>query len=429
MSVIKKKEDNEEILNKFTPIEELFAITSKNYRYFSRILFNLRIVEKVDDPVLKTFAVDDYMRFYYNPKMLETESQSNLIGMLLHEVHHIILKHFERFNQPEHLLNPELRNVAQDLEINSLLTKQHINMPKWACFPSNFKHKKNGKPFEEDQTAETYYEWLREDATKVTINMNGPGCGSCGSVTGGNKHSSEDSSPEDENGNPNVVSKKMQEYIVKSTAEDIIRESSRDRGSVPGYLEQWAKRYLKPKVDWRRHLRSALMNCYNSVKTGMVDYTFSKPNRRSSVLDDMGIVLPGFYSPTPRIGVIIDTSGSVSDSSLNQAISEVNAIMTKLGIEVTVAIVDAYLHQFETVKHINQVKLKGRGGTNMCIGYDAFAKNKPWPNIIVCMTDGDTPWPEEKLPGTTNLIVMTTRHYNKNVPVWAKIIEAFPEEE
>ena len=43
--------------------------------------------------------------------------------------------------------------------------------------------------------------------------------------------------------------------------------------------------------------------------------------------------------------------------------------------------------------------LLGGGGTDMTVGLDACTSLRPLPDVVVVMTDGETPWPSSPLPG------------------------------
>jgi hypothetical protein len=68
----------------------------------------------------------------------------------------------------------------------------------------------------------------------------------------------------------------------------------------------------------------------------------------------------------------------------------------------------------------------------MRIGYKALAESKIKPDLIICITDGYTPWPKEANPRTKNIICLTTTKGHGaegEVPKWAKVIWAEAEGE
>jgi predicted metal-dependent peptidase len=63
--------------------------------------------------------------------------------------------------------------------------------------------------------------------------------------------------------------------------------------------------------------------------------------------------------------------------------------------------------------------LRGGGGTDMRVGLAKAAESQP--DAIVCVTDGETPWPHEAPEGIP-IIVVLTREYS--APSWAETILA-----
>ena len=101
--------------------------------------------------------------------------------------------------------------------------------------------------------------------------------------------------------------------------------------------------------------------------TGAVDYTYRRPARRQSVFPD--VVQPTLRAPLPRIAVVVDTSGSMSDKMLSQALGEIKGMLQATGLNgVTVLPCDAQVHSVQTVFAAHQVRLQGGGGTDMGAG-------------------------------------------------------------
>jgi predicted metal-dependent peptidase len=64
----------------------------------------------------------------------------------------------------------------------------------------------------------------------------------------------------------------------------------------------------------------------------------------------------------------------------------------------TLLTVDAEVHGVQKVTRVEDIRLTGRGGTDMSVGIMAALETKPRPDIIVVLTDGYTPWPPQRLP-------------------------------
>ena len=120
----------------------------------------------------------------------------------------------------------------------------------------------------------------------------------------------------------------------------------------------------------------------------------------------------------PKVAVVIDTSGSMSDTELNIALNEVDALLQELRSEVTVLSVDAEVHTIQRIRHANRIQLQGGGGTDMMVGIQTAATQKQKPNLIVVITDGYTNWDTQRPPKTPPVIAVLTDKNSKTPPAW-----------
>jgi predicted metal-dependent peptidase len=132
------------------------------------------------------------------------------------------------------------------------------------------------------------------------------------------------------------------------------------------------------------------------------DYTYGRPSRRSAGLP--GVVMPSLRRRPPRTVVIVDTSGSVSDAELGSAIVEIAAIVRAVGGRrdlVSVLSCDAAAHVTHALCQAEGIPLVGGGGTDLRAGFAKALRTSPRPDVIVALTDGQTPWPDARPPGRT----------------------------
>ncbi|GAB3802577.1 hypothetical protein GCM10027605_22540 [Micromonospora zhanjiangensis] len=99
-------------------------------------------------------------------------------------------------------------------------------------------------------------------------------------------------------------------------------------GDVPQGWRRWAQEAFHPPQPWRDLLGAAVRSAATTGGAGE-DYTYGRPARRSAGLP--GVVLPALRRRPPRVCVVVDTSGSVSDAELGSALLEVAAIGRALG--------------------------------------------------------------------------------------------------
>lgn len=151
---------------------------------------------------------------------------------------------------------------------------------------------------------------------------------------------------------------------------------------------------------------------------GMVDYTYRKPSRRSSVLPEF--VMPSLRQPVPSIAVVVDSSGSMGNDRLDKAITEVGGVLKAMGQKdgVEAIVCDAAVASAKKVFRAEQIELGGGGGTDMRVGIDYALRKKP--HAIIVLTDGETPWPDH--PTKSRLICCLISNPKTPVPDWIKTV-------
>jgi predicted metal-dependent peptidase len=201
------------------------------------------------------------------------------------------------------------------------------------------------------------------------------------------------------------------------------------RGTMPAGLTRWAEKRLKPpKIDWRKQLRSIVAAGVGRAK-GQQDFTQAKLRKRGAML------MPTMFAPTPRIAMVIDTSGSMSDKDLARCLSEAKGIFAVLqqggASEVAIAACDTRATKPKKFKRWDQNAvsgvLVGGGGTDMGAGLTAVAESKP--HITVVTTDGDTGWPHKQPAGTGKVVICLTRPTHCPTPSWATVVKAYEKQD
>jgi predicted metal-dependent peptidase len=173
------------------------------------------------------------------------------------------------------------------------------------------------------------------------------------------------------------------------------REHITTRGTVPGDALRWVQQILEPTVSWQQVLAASVRRAVAHVG-GAVDYTYSRVSRRRAAAPR--VVFPGMRRPLPSVAAVVDTSGSVDDGLLAQALAEVEGTLQGLGVaggSVTVLACDAAVQSVKAVRRAKDAVLGGGGGTDMCAGIEAAVQLRPRPDVVVVLTDGYTPWPAE----------------------------------
>lgn len=386
-------------------------------------------------------AVDKFMRLYYDPDAIQELSVEEGATALIHEVNHPLRGHMDRAESyaasrslPVCVENHRFMNACEDAEINDDLAEENLPFPKgYGVLPSTLtKPMPNGKLWEEyaDGQPKNFLVSLTKGGSGESKNGKGSpqdGEGNCkgidcGSVAGGGQRPWELDPNE-----PNVdaqgkeipkISQAEQEIIAKQVARDI-QDHVKNRGTVPNSLKRWADAKLKIKYDPRREL-AAVIRYAVMEQTGMVNYTWKKFSKRAP----SNIFLPGLSAPVPKVRVVVDTSGSMTSDALGKALVLIQMTLKSLGSNVGIDVIacDAHANACHKVFKAEMVNLEGGGGTDMRIGVAAAAKQKPFPDIIILVTDGYTPWPTEPTKQKLIVALVETDVKKTDPPAWARVI-------
>ena len=259
-----------------------------------------------------------------------------------------------------------------------------------------------------------------------------PACGTlpdCGSATDGIRRDYEEAGEAEGKG----VSKAEADLIRRGTADDILKyvsDPSNSRGTMPAGWLRWAEEFEKPAINWRRELASIIRKTFGSI-AGKRDYHYTRPSRRQAAFNQSTgrtngntVILPAMRAPEPpKIAVVIDTSGSMSDEYLAWALAETDGVLKSIGQARSVRFIscDASAH-VQDVRKAKDIKLIGGGGTDMCVGIEAALQGKNKAQVVIVLTDGYTPWPTEPLKNATLIVGLTDEASRESVPDWARCV-------
>lgn len=347
---------------------------------------------------LSRLPTDPQWRVYLDPEVLAAGDVPTLGFWLVHQVSHLLRDHADRFpgegSAELWRRGPDQQrwNLAADAEIDDDLAGGELVVPDDATTPAGL-----GLP--DGQLAEVYYGQLPADVVDHS---------DCGGGADGQQRPYDKAGP--------GLSATGCRLVRRGTARQI-REHERARGEVPEGWTRWADEVLEPTVNWRRQLAAHVRRGVADV-AGRVDLSYRRPSRRAHSTPD--IILPSLRQPLPDVAVVIDTSGSMSDQMLGQALAEVSAVLRSLGVgrdRLKVISCDAQAYQAQTVSRVSSLTLAGGGGTDMRAGLEAAAQLTPRPDLVIVMTDGFTPWPAE--PPRGQRVVVGLLDEAGTTPEWA----------
>ena len=375
---------------------------------------------------------------YYNEEFINKLETEQAAMLLYHNVQHVLREHAERMVG---LAPAEIVALATDMEINDDLHKEGFRLTENMVLPDVFGLKWG-------LTAEEYHKLLSD-----IVN----GAIKCAKMTGGQQQQQNQShgqssliqetlkrisyrqqlsevpehgssvlakpAPWEEEDNAESGPDENLENAKNRVATAIINTAAEKPGTVPGYLIRIAKDIIHGRRDWRRDLLVATKAIAADL-SGRVDYTYRRPSRRQSIYQD--IVMPSLRLPKSEVAIVVDVSGSISHDMLRRLLGETERILRTIGPS-TVLMVDTEVHYKARLHSVKGLKFIGGGGTDMGVGIEEAAKSSPRPAVIVVLTDGATPWPEEPPPGI-KVIVTALPDRMPTVPAWARAIEIQEEE-
>ncbi|MFD3593598.1 VWA-like domain-containing protein [Nocardia sp. NPDC058640] len=388
----------------------LHAVSARPY--LATALYALHIVES---PAVRTMGVDKYWRCYVSPAFVNHTSVEELASILVHEVSHLLREHHarsDRYADTHDLSGPAERlrmNIAADAEINDDAFGDGLVVPDGAVTPGTLGLLAGG---------------LMEDYLDQFTFARGAqqlGWLDCGSGADGSAREW-DLGPDGADG----LSEQEREGVRFRVAQGIVGNP----GNAPQGWRRWADQALHPPQPWRDLLGAALRAAVSAPGVGE-DYTYGRPARRSASVP--GVVLPSLRRTPPRVGVVIDTSGSVSDAELGSALLEVAAITRAVGGRrdlITVFSCDAAAHIAYPLCQAESMSLIGGGGTDLRTGFTKALRTRP--DVIAVLTDGQTPWPSDPPPCRT-IVGLFRRadswsEHNPDYipdrpPTWARVVD------
>lgn len=365
--------------------------------YLADALFALHVVE---DRSVPTMAVDAYWRCYVSSGFVSRTPVEELAGVWVHEVSHLLRDHHgrgERYARDHEEQAPGARsgagacaaadgvarlrrNIAADFEINDDIYGYGLPRPAGAALPSMLR-------LPEGLLMEEY---LR------TASMSGPPTElawlDCGSGADGQVRPWERGP-----GGAHGLTRQQQDAVRFRVAEGIKGRP----GDAPKGWRRWADEAFHPPQPWRQLLGAALRSAAAAPGVGE-DHSYRRPSRRSASVP--GVLLPSLRRTPPRVCVVIDTSGSVSDAELGSALLEVAAISRTVGGRrdlVSVVSCDAAAGVAVPLCRAENIGLIGGGGTDLRSGFAQALRSRPRPDVVVALTDGQTPWPTAQPPCRT----------------------------
>ncbi len=319
--------------------------------FFGRLALYLEFVE---EPECKTLAVDG-KHIFYNPDFIISLSRDLIKSAIVHEVMHCVFTHMSRRGTRE----PRKWNLAGDYAINDIIKEAGFLLDKsWLHSPQYV-----------GMSAEHIYDLLPED----------PG-------GDGGKH------PQDEVRDAAPSGAGQAEAAIDwQIATSQAAQAAKMHGNVPKGLERIIGDITSPRVPWREVLQRFI------TQISKDDYTWSRPNKKFL---QQGFFMPSLYSETMgEIAVVIDTSGSIDQPTLDAFGSEIKAIVAQTRPCNTIVVYcDADVNHVDEYAPGDDMAFiaHGGGGTDFRPPFVLMAKRDKPPVALVYLTDMYGPFPKQE---------------------------------
>lgn len=323
-------------------VAKIQMMTYGDTAFISTVCFSMQHIW--DDSIPTACTNGTYIK--YNTKFWLSLDPDEQLFVLLHETWHVAFAHMGRLMDR----GPRKWNIAADYVINYMLVSRGYKIPKGGLYDPQYA----------DMSTEEVYDLLPENP-KSELPM-------------------EDLVPSGDT--PDEIEEaqsRLDDILVRASMQSSMHTDG--AGMMPGEVELYINSLLAPKLPWTRILQKYVAKV---IKSGR---SFRRPNRRYFPKH----ILPTRYSEgLCDIAIAGDISGSVSDEVFRQYLSEAYYVLSKckpnsltfMQFDTTIKQVD----EIDSPEALKNVKLHGRGGTDINPVIRWVAENKP--SLTIILTDG-----------------------------------------
>lgn len=431
-----------EAFNRFVTCRLRAAST---WPYASPAIFALTPVER---PGCGGIVADKFWRIYFDPDVIKPWTNQAIAGKILFEVSHLVRGHAKRFSKQLGFnpakTKPRPTSVenkrkywaeAAKLEIIDDFDEERLTLPDGLLRAKDWN-------VPTKLLAENYYARLLQDdeqgggggggGSKSSQQQGGGGQPNPqqappppeGSAADGcpreweEPHPDDDATPDDPNDSQSDIpglSDAEAELIRREVARRV-NEHSKKQGRCPAGLRRWAAEVEQPRIDYKRLVLQKVRNTVQTVR-GNKDYSYRRPNRRTPTRD---VIQPSLIDHMVNVALVVDTSGSMSERQLGEAIKIVGGVLKALPRRDAIRVMacDAAVYQVQKVFSESTIELHGGGGTDMSLAIVTASNQKPRPDVVLCLTDGYTDFPKEPTNGVPCVAIIVSNGTRQSVPKW-----------
>jgi predicted metal-dependent peptidase len=383
---------------------------AEKYIFHVRILEQFRLLPSGSIPTMGVMVAGERVALLFNPGFVDQLPLKQLLGVLLHEAHHVLFGHIH--SDPKDFPDHWAWTVAMEVTVNEFVKeplprgvirrRQYPQLPPMESTDERYARLKtltNRLPLQMPNSA-GQHEAASSDAmglpvtsekksSKNSRTAGGPkGSSRIGTIV--DVHSIWPKNDGELAAAAAAVKGIIEEAILASAGDippDIKRALSKCYGNLPGFkVDQIGA--TQGRLNWSQLLRRYI------GKILQIEPDFRRPPRR---FPNMVGVLPGRRrrrGSRPCVMAVIDTSGSLTLELLEQ----INGEMKRLATDYQILVVecDAAIHRVYPYKPIRDIV--GGGGTDFRPPLDSAFLGLHRPDLIVYFTDGFGPAPTKAPP-------------------------------
>lgn len=359
----------------------------------------LRLPLEQADPSWCNTTATDARKIYYNANYIEQLDMEQTQFVLAHEALHCALSHFaRRQNREKHRWD-----VACDYAVNPLLIQDGLKPPPGTLAEDGFL----------GMTAEEIYPSIEENCHEQPLDQHVYDDSDQGQTNNANPsqpgHSQSKQAKVPKQGEPKKTESSSEKQgapkpaPLNITDRDNLKVQWQQRlagaaqqamqaGKLGGAMARIVDHFLEPQLPWRN-----LLAHYVSA-IARDDYSYSRPsNRRGGPA-----VYPSLRSSQINLLVVLDTSGSISDTEIKEFLSEIDAIKSQVRAKVTLHACDVELAQdgpwiYEPWEEFRLPRrFEGGGGTSFKPVFTWLQTQDQMPDLVLYFTDANAEFPQQE---------------------------------
>ncbi len=334
----------------------------------------------------------DARAIYYNPEYIQRLSLAQTQFVLAHEALHCALSHFVR---RQHRIKHRW-DLACDLAINPILVKDGLVPPEDALtidLYDNMTAEEIYPMLDDVENMQTHDQHLYDEETDADTDQQSRGQSRPQPQSDPGQNAKPRETDPDQGGapQPRPLSEQEKEQLALQWKQRMAgaAQQALQAGKLSGQMARWIDTLLQPQLPWRMLLARYM------TAAAREDYNYTRPSRREGAA-----ILPSLRSNQIDMLVVLDTSGSISRTEMEEFVAEVDAIKAQARARITLHACDNRLAEAGpwVFEYWDEFKLpdeiSGGGGTSFKPVFDWVQRQAMRPDLLVYFTDACGVFPE-----------------------------------